>query len=357
MKSRVYFASLETDRSALGQEQRLEILLRESRILEQSIGKDLSVAVKMHFGEEGNTGFVNPGFVKIVLKELKQLKAKPFLTDSNTLYKGRRLDSKSHLALAKEHGFSDKALGVPVKIEDESKPGSVVEVDLGGQFVKKAKLTNSFLEADAVVGIAHFKGHMMTGFGGAIKNIGMGVASRKGKLEQHSSASPTVYVDRCVSCGECIKFCPVNAISLVKDKAEIADGICIGCATCIGVCPNGAIDVTWEQGASLISQKMVEYTKAALLKKTGKCAFINFAIKITKECDCLAKDDPRVCPDLGIFTSLDPVAVDKACVDMANEITGKDLFRELHPKRDWQLQLNYAQKIKLGTLDYELVKV
>ena len=332
-------------------------MLRVSEVIERSIAKGSSVAVKMHFGEEGNTGYVSPRYVKIILEGLKDLKTKSFLTDSNTLYKGRRLDSKSHLALAKEHGFSYEALGVPVKIEDEAKPASVVEVDLNGQFVKKAKLVKSFLEADAVAGIAHFKGHMMTGFGGALKNIGMGVASRKGKLEQHSSASPTIYIDKCVGCSECIKFCPVNAISLIKDKAKIKDGICIGCATCIGVCPSGAIDVTWEQGASLISQKMVEYTKAALLNKSQNQAFINFALKITKECDCRAKDDPRVCPDLGIFASLDPVAIDKACVDMVNEKSGKDLFRELHPHRDWNLQLSYAQKIKLGTLDYELIRV
>ncbi len=246
---------------------------------------------------------------------------------------------------------------VPIRIIDEALAGAVVEINLKGEFIKTAKIIAPVAGARAMVGIAHFKGHIMTGFGGALKNIGMGAASRKGKLEQHASVSPVILEEKCLSCGDCIVVCPAGAISLDTGKAVIKGEQCIGCATCINACGNSSIDVPWEQGAIEISQKMAEYAKAALMNKKGKCVFFNFAIKITKDCDCIAADDPPECPDVGIFASFDPVAIDKACVDLVNKLTGRDLFRELHPKRDWSRQLLHAEKIGIGTLDYELIKV
>jgi uncharacterized Fe-S center protein len=356
-KARVYFIKIDTDYSPAQISQSLQNLLEVSKVLEQSIAKSSRVAVKMHFGDEGNTGYVLPQYVKIILDYLKQLKVKAFLTDSNTLYKGKRSDSKSHLKLAGEHGFKKEKLNTPIKIDDETKSGAVVEVKINGEFIKKAKIIKSIFEADCLVGIAHFKGHIMTGFGGAIKNIGMGAASRQGKLEQHSTVSPVVYEDACIACAKCLAVCPVGAIFMQGNKAQIKDNICIGCATCIGVCEKKAIDVNWQQGAHIIQQKMAEYAQAALMNKKKNSAFINFAIKITKECDCLAKDDPRVCEDVGIFTSFDPVAIDKACLDLINKYSKSDLFRVLHPDRDYSIQLIHAEKIGLGTLDYELIKV
>jgi uncharacterized Fe-S center protein len=357
MKSKVYFIETQTHESLKNIKEKIDGLIETSKILKGTISANDSVAVKLHFGEEGNTGYVQPAYVRLIVDNIRGLKAKPFLVDSNTLYKGRRTNSKEHLQIAAEHGFSRENIGVEVVIADETKAGSIAEIALDGEFIKTAKIMRVFVEADAVVGIAHFKGHIMTGFGGALKNIGMGTASRRGKLEQHASISPIVIAKKCIGCSECIKQCPVDAITLENEKAQILGVSCIGCAGCIAVCPESAIDVAWKQGAASISQKMAEYAKAALMNKKGKGAYINFAIKITKECDCLAKDDPRVVDDIGLFASVDPVAVDKACVDAVNRKAGKELFMELHPERDWRQQLLHAEKIGLGTLDYELIKV
>ncbi|MBU1726433.1 MAG: DUF362 domain-containing protein, partial [Candidatus Omnitrophica bacterium] len=199
--------------------------------------------------------------------------------------------------------------------------------------------------------------HIMTGFGGALKNIGMGCAARTGKLAQHSDVSPFVRTKACIGCFICVKSCPADAIEMIKDKARIIKDKCIGCATCIAVCPKFAIDVDWDTGGSKIQQKMIEYAKAVLDTKQDKAVFINFAIKITQECDCIAKDDPRIAPDVGILISKDPVAIDKACFDLVNNACGKDIFREAHPKRDGMIQLKHAVSMGLGSLDYELIEV
>ncbi|MEW6008813.1 MAG: DUF362 domain-containing protein [Candidatus Omnitrophota bacterium] len=357
MKSKVYFIATETAEEIESVENKLKILIKQSQLLAKKIPRNEVVAVKLHFGEEKNTGFVKPQYVKVILAAINSIPAKPFLTDSNTLYKGKRSNSKEHLQLAKEHGFSQDLMKVAVRIVDEAESDAIVEVDINEEFIKTAQIIKPIAQADALVGIAHFKGHLMTGFGGALKNIGMGAASRRGKMQQHASVSPIILKEKCSGCADCIVVCPVTAISLKKGKATIRGEKCIGCARCINACGNSSIDIPWEQGAKEISQKMAEYAKAALMNKKSKCVFFNFAIKITKECDCIACGDPAECPDLGIFVSSDPVAIDKACVDLVNKKVGRDLFRELHPKRDWSVQLLHAEKIGIGTLDYELIKV
>jgi uncharacterized Fe-S center protein len=197
----------------------------------------------------------------------------------------------------------------------------------------------------------------MTGFGGALKNLGMGCAARVGKLQQHAGIAPIVYTKSCTGCGECEKVCPVKAITIENNKSVINGVKCIGCATCIAVCPFSAIDVPWGAGASTIQQKMIEYTAAVMKNKEGRLGFLNFAIKITKECDCLAKDDPRVSPDIGILASADPVSIDKASLDLIKEACGRDIFKELHPERDGHIQLKYAQELGLGNQDYDLIEL
>jgi len=354
MKSKVYFTRVSEADTTEAISRKLARLLEESGVLE-FIRQGFRVAVKMHFGEEGNTGFVKAEYLRVICDMITHKGARAFIADTNTLYRGRRTNSAEHLQLAHEHGFSREATGADIVVPDDSKEENTIDIPINRKFIKTAKIVRFFSEADAVVGVSHFKGHIMTGFGGALKNLGMGCAARAGKLQQHSDISPVIYEQKCTGCQACAKACPVNAISMQNNKAVISGLKCIGCATCIAVCPSSAIDVPWESGGAAIQDKMIEYASAVMKGKEGKLGFMNFAVKITKECDCLAKDDPRVSPDIGILASSDPVSIDKAGFDLVNQACGRDIFKELHPQRDARKQLTYAQELGLGNMDYELV--
>ncbi len=356
MKSKVFFLPVKESEGPQAVVRNVKILTEKSDCLD-FISKGDSVALKLHFGEEGNTGFVKPESVKVISDFLLQRGASPFLSETNTLYKGQRTNSRDHLVLAARHGFSRETMGVEVVIPDDSQKENAAGVQIDQKFIKKAMIARVFVDADALVGINHFKGHMMTGFGGALKNLGMGCATREGKLMQHSDVSPVVYERKCTGCGECEKICPASAIAIVNHKSVINGLQCIGCASCIAACPFSAIDVNWESGGKLMQEKMIEYASAVLKGKKGRGAFFNFAVKITKECDCLAKDDPRVAPDIGILASRDPVSIDKASFDLVQKACGKDIFREVHPNRDAKRQLEYAWELGLGQLDYELIEL
>lgn len=354
--SKVYFVAVEESDGIQAVGRKLARLLDESKIL-NFIGKDEDVAIKIHFGEEGNVGHVRPEYARVVSDGVRKRSAKPFFTDTNTLYRGKRANPEDHKRIAREHGFTPEACGADIVIPDDIIKANTADVPVDGNFIKIAKVAKLFLDADAIVDIAHFKGHLMTGFGGALKNIGMGCATREGKLAQHSEVAPIIDTNTCTACMECAKVCPADAIYLNGRSACVDSSKCIGCASCIAACAHEGIDVDWEAAGDDVGQKMVEYSRAVLKNKKGKCAFINFAVKITKECDCLAKDDPRISPDIGIFASLDPVAIDKACFDSVVAACGKDIFREAHPKRDGMKQLQHAQRMGLGEMDYELIKV
>ena len=356
MKSKVYFVGVGNSDTSETICDKFRALISQSRVLD-FIQKDQEVAIKIHFGEDGNTGYVKPQYVRIIVDEILKKQAKCFLADTNTLYRGKRTNSADHIKLAYEHGFTKAGCGSEVIIPDDTKKENVAEKIINQKFIKRAKIARIFSDAHSLVGIAHFKGHIMTGFGGALKNIGMGCASREGKLAQHSDISPLVYVNKCIGCGECIKACPAGAIFMKDNLAYIDPSKCIGCATCIAACLQGAIEVNWEAGGSNIQQKLIEYAWAVLKEKKGEIAFINFAIKITKECDCLAKDDPRIVDDVGIFASVDPVSVDKASRDLVNKKAGKDIFKEAHPDQNSMTQLKYAEELGLGNTDYELIEL
>jgi uncharacterized Fe-S center protein len=356
MKSKVYFIPVNDSENILTIAKKVKILCEESKVL-TFISKHDVVAVKMHFGEEDNTGFVKPEYVRIICDGIVAKGASAYLTDTNTLYRGQRTNSKDHLAIAALHGFTKKATGVEVIIPDDARNENTIDIEINQKFIKTAKLVRLFIDADAIVVVSHFKGHMMTGFAGGLKNLGMGCATRKGKLMQHAEIAPVVYEQKCTGCGECEKICPTKAIRIENHKSVI-DGLkCIGCASCIAVCPFLAIDVPWESGGRTMQEKMIEYALAVMEGKKEKVAFFNFAIKITKECDCLAKDDPRVAPDIGILASTDPVSIDKASFDLVNKACGRDVFKELHPNREGRRQLEYARKLGLGNLDYELIEL
>jgi hypothetical protein len=355
MKSRVYFVSVKEGDTQQKTGEAFDRLISKSGILD-TVGRGRAV-IKMHFGEEGNTGFIDPYYVRLLVDELADKGMTSFLADTNTLYKGRRTEPEEHAALAAEHGFTFDNTGAQVIIPDENEPGCIREIPGRGDYIARAKLADLFLEQELLVDLAHFKGHLMTGFGGAIKNLGMGCAVREGKLEQHTDLTPEVFGEKCSGCGKCAEVCPAGAVSVEGGVAVMQREKCIGCADCIAACPTEAMNVRWEHGADTIQEKMAEYAAAVLDGIKGAAVHINFAVKITKECDCLAKDDPRICPDIGIFASVDPVSLDKACLDMAINKSGRDIFSEAHPDRDGMKQLIHAQKLGIGNIDHELIEL
>jgi len=355
MKSRVYFIAAGGPDSLDEINQKLKRLIETSKVLD-FIKKNDRIVFKLHFGEEGNTGFVSPKHVRVAVDAAIAKGAQAVLADTNTLYRGRRLNSADHLKLAYEHGFTKKTTHADIIIPDDTQEKNVVSVEIGQKFIKSAKVARLFVEADAFVAISHFKGHILTGFGGAIKNTGMGCASRQGKLAQHCNVAPVVHVDRCIGCGECQVICPVKAVTLVNKKSVVDTAKCIGCASCLAVCPTMAMFIDFQAG-NQVQDKMVEYSWAVLKDKQKTSGFINFALKINKECDCWGLENPQIAPDIGILASCDPVSLDQASFDLVNKFCGKDIFKDAHPQADATMQLRYAQSIGLGSLDYELIEV
>jgi len=319
--------------------------------------KDDLVAVKMHFGEQENTGHIKPAYIKPLLQRLKSYGTKPFLTDTNTLYKGQRTNSVDHLLQAYEHGFSIENLGVPVIIADGLMSRNHRDVPIQGKHFEAVTLANDILDSDALVVLSHLTGHVMTGMGAAIKNLGMGGASRSGKQKQHADVKPVVDKEKCRACGACIRRCPKEAISYVEGVAFIDHEICYGCAECIAACRTGAVKVSWKSSGERLQEKMAEYALGAMQGKENKICFFNFLIHVTKECDCVEKAQDKVIGDIGILASYDPVAIDKASLDLLVQAAGRDLLKELWPENDASVQLRHAVALGLGSLEYELVQI
>ncbi|MCP4665589.1 MAG: DUF362 domain-containing protein [Deltaproteobacteria bacterium] len=338
--------------------------------LEEIIAPRSLAAIKLHFGERGNTAFIRPLFIRAIVDRVRQLGASPFLTDTNTLYAGTRGNSVSHVETAVQNGFAYAVVNAPVIIADGMRGGSWHKVKIDLEIIKTAYLGKEIVASDALISVAHFKGHELSGFGGTIKNLGMGCAARKGKLEQHSDLSPKVKAKNCVGCGDCVEHCAQNAISLADEKAFIDPKTCVGCGECILICSNGAINVQWNADVPIFQKKMVEYAAAALKTKKGKVLFVNFLTSISPACDCYGHNDAPIVGDIGMMASKDPVAIDQASVDMVNQQAaaegsclttskgqGEDKFRGIYPHIDWTVQLEYAEEIGLGSREYELVRI
>ncbi len=323
--------------------------------LEKNLNKTDFLAIKIHFGESGTHGFINPFWLRPLINFIKEDVSHPFLTDTNTLYQGQRANSVDHLKLAAGHKFSLHNLGIPVIIGDGLMGRYYREIPVSGRYVKKAKIAGDIVECDGILGLAHLTGHCQTGLAGAIKNIAMGCASRAGKLEQHSDVFPEVNENKCSGCGECLRWCPVEAIGFVDGKARINKEICIGCGECTVVCRTGAIKILWDGNIERFQRKMVEYYSAAIQnKKTG---FINFLTYFTRNCDCMSKGERALIENIGILASSDPVSIDKASADLTIHKAGQDIFKSSFPDIDWSFQLRYAAELKLGELEYELVEI
>lgn len=312
------------------------------------------VAVKIHFGEKGSDGFIKPDLVRPVLDAIRGRKGRPFLTDANTIYHGSRSDAVSHLLVAAEHGFSQTRLGAPLIIADGLTGGDFEMVEVSGRHFSRVKIASSIMKADAMIALSHFKGHLLTGFGGAIKNLGMGCAARPGKFEMHSTAKPTVKTNLCTGCAACIARCSHHALSLESGVIRFDESACTGCGDCIIVCKGGALTLTWNEGAASVQEKMAEYAVGAIKGRRTFC--INFVNHITANCDCMGMKEEPLMPDVGILASADPVAIDKASLDLVVE-SGGDVFKEANPNADYNVQLRHAKGLGLGRLEYELISV
>ena len=354
MKSKVYFTPVGASDDSGTVKEKLKALIQKSGVLGFIVPGD-KVAAKIHFGEEGNTGFVDPEFAGVICREAQAKGGGVRLSDANVLYKGRRTVTADHMKLALNHGFAKKTTGADIFIPDDTKKDEIAEVEINQKYIKTANVGRIFLECDSLLAISHFKGHMLTGFGGAIKNVGMGCATRQGKLAQHNALAPAVYADNCIACGACVAVCPAGALTLT-DRISLDTDKCIGCANCVGVCPTFTLFIDYKAGTA-VQEKMAEYAYAVLKDKKNKSGFINFALKISKECDCWSQENPRIAPDVGIFASLDPVAIDQASYDTVNKACGKDIFRSSHPDQDGDIQLSHSEKIGLGSREYELIEV
>ena len=315
------------------------------------------VAIKIHFGNEGNTTHVPANYLISIIDRIKQQKAKPFFTDTCVLYKSRRSDAVNHLRLAEEHGFSLNKIGIPVIIADGLRGSNEIEVNISGKLFKKVSIAADAMTANAMLVVTHVTGHMASGIGGAIKNIGMGLSSRKGKLRQHSSMKPRIEVSKCTGCGQCIIWCPENAISMNGNVAVINEKICIGCGECLTVCHFDAVKYNWKTSNYDLQRKMAEHALGVVSHKKDKMCYLSFLFNITNDCDCLPGVQKPMVKDIGIIAGKDPVAIDKASLDLVEQFSGKSLVSTSYPAIDPTVQLVHGEEIGLGKMDYELVSL
>ena len=372
-KAKVYFTNFRTVAFGDGLPTKLKKLVKKAGI-DQIDMEGKFVAIKMHFGELGNISYLRPNYAKAVADVVKELGGKPFLTDCNTMYPGSRKNALEHLECAWENGFTPLTVGCPVIIGDGLKGTDDIEVPVeGGEYVKAAKIGRAVMDADVFISLTHFKGHEMTGFGGAIKNIGMGCGSRAGKKEQHSSGKPHIEPELCRGCRKCQKECANEG--LVFDEAtrkmSVDQNHCVGCGRCLGACNFDAIQFDNDAANELLNYRMAEYTKAVVDGRP--CFHISLVVDVSPNCDCHGENDAPILPNLGMFASFDPLALDQACVDAcmaAAPMPGSQLadnlarpgfvdhhdhFKNSTPESEWRSCLDHAEKIGLGTREYELI--
>lgn len=366
MASKVFFANLRARTDKNNKISKIKNLYDRAGFSDLIQPDDLT-AIKLHFGERGSDGFINPIFVRQVVDKIKEKGAKAFLTDTNTLYSGSRHNAVDHLLTALEHGFDFTVTGAPVIIADGLRSENIAEVQIDKKHFSKVKLAKDIVSADSVIVLSHFKGHEMGGFGGAIKNLAMGGAPAVGKKEQHATKI-TVNQEVCVGCKKCTAVCPEQAITVQAKKASIDSVKCIGCGECLTVCPVKAIGMDWETDLTAFMERMTEYGYGFAKSHAGRIGYINFLLNITPDCDCVPWSDAPIVPDIGFLASTDPVAIDQASYDLVNKQsgfadsclcgnleTGQDKFHGLRSYIDGTIQLRYGEEIGMGSRAYELI--
>ncbi|MBU5459875.1 DUF362 domain-containing protein [Anaerostipes sp. MSJ-23] len=371
-KSKVYFTDFRT-RLGEGLPTKLKRLMKKAGIDEIDMEQKF-VAIKMHFGELGNLGFLRPNYAKAVADVVKELGGKPFLTDCNTLYPGSRKNALEHLQCAWENGFTPLTTGCPILIGDGLKGTDDISVPVeGGEYIKEAKIGHAIMDADVFISLNHFKGHETAGFGGAIKNIGMGCGSRAGKKDQHSNGTPDVDPNKCRGCRICQRECANEGLFYNEKtkKMQINKDNCVGCGRCIGACNFDAIAFAEWAAVKDLNCRMAEYTKAVIDKRPN--FHISLVVDVSPNCDCHAENDTPILPNIGMFASFDPLALDQACVDaclkcdplpnsqLSDNMKQKDFhdhhdhFENTTPDAEYKTCLEHAEKIGIGTREYELI--
>jgi uncharacterized protein len=369
MSSEVYFVNLRARNGRQNKISKVQHLFKAAGF-EKLLSKDDITAVKIHFGERGSDGYINPVFVRQVVDKIKECGAKPFLTDTNTLYSGSRHNAVDHLITSVEHGFVYEVVGAPVIIADGVYGGNIANVEINKKHFKYTKIAGDIVASDSMIVMTHFKGHEMAGFGGSIKNLAMGCAPAVGKEEQHS-VRLKVNEAKCIGCKSCVNVCPKQSIKYEYNKSNIDKNKCIGCGECMTVCPARAIELDdWGTNLTDFTERLTEYAFGAINNKTNKVGFMNFLINITPDCDCATWSDAPIVPDIGILASTDPVAIDKASYDLVNAQIGfnnsylkcnhehgDDKFKGMRKNTVGEIQISYGEEIGLGTSDYKLIEI
>jgi hypothetical protein len=368
--SKVFFTGLRT-KPNLSLTDKLIKLIKAAGIENIDFNKKFT-AIKIHFGEPGNLAYLRPNYSGRVVSFLKEKGAIPFLTDTNTLYHGRRSNAPEHLDAAYENGYNPLSTGCHVIIADGIRGTEYTEIETGQLLSPVAKIGSAIASSEVLISMNHFKGHEMMGFGGALKNLGMGCASVGGKLELHSKSAPEIFTDNCTGCRVCERNCAHDAIKVNSAKIAVIDTIkCVGCGQCIAVCQYDSARVVWDSASEIASKMVAEYAIAAV---KGKPHFhINFMTDISPDCDCFGNNDAPLVADIGIAASFDPVALDMACADMVKkspalpgtrltdngdiDYTGHDKFTYIHPNTNWLTGLQHAEFCGLGSLKYDLLEV
>ena len=374
-KAKVYFTDFRTPYGGDSMPGKLKKLIRKAGIAQLNLEGQF-VAIKIHFGELGNVSYLRPNYARAVVDVVKELGGKPFLTDCNTLYPGSRKNALEHLYCAWENGFTPLTAGCPILIGDGLKGTDDIEVPVrGGEYVKNAKIGRAVMDADVIISLTHFKGHEATGFGGALKNLGMGCGSRAGKKEQHNNGKAYVRQEICRGCRRCMRECANDGLVFDAEarKMHVDKEHCVGCGRCVGACNFDAIDFEDPTSNQMLNYRIAEYAKAVV---DGRPQFhISLVMDISPNCDCHGENDAPILPDVGMFASFDPLALDQACVDacmkcepLPDSQLGEHLrdphFEDHHdhftnstPESEWQSCLSHAEKIGLGTRAYELIQL
>lgn len=356
MSSKVYIVRLE-DGSGPEKQAAAVAKLYDHCKVGDIIEKSNFVAIKLHVGEKKNDTHVAPEIPAVLVKKAKEKEALPFLTETATLYRGERENAVKHIMHAIDQGFGIQKVGAPFILADGLAGDSEVEVEINGELNKTVKIAREARMTDCLLVISHATGHIVTGFAAALKNLGMGLASRKGKLRQHSTVAPSIDGEKCVLCGRCIKWCPEDTIIEKSGKAFIVEEKCVGCGECLAVCQFEAVKFAWDAESGSLQKDMAEHAYGVVIGKEKKCFYFNVAVNMTPDCDCMGIKQKKIIPDIGILASNDPVALDTATLSLTLQPDNEDIVKKSYSHLDGQIQLKHAQKLGMGSMDFELVEL